>query len=398
MWSRAARWIGCCGLLAIGAASGCRPQLEPDEDAILYYFRNARVDGEVRRAWPEGQRYVDTVLAADAALWIEIAGQEESPEPEENADKEENADQGENAEQEENAEDDESADQDKIIGLEGFADRYSLWHRDDPRWRDADAVKERIDLLHSLLGGGDPYSLWNSDDPRWHDADAIRERIELLQKLLGEKRGRRMRLLDELTAAVDKVPTGFGGADATERCWQALSMEGMHRGLGVQEAIGALEDLGDAHRALLLAVEAVGDGFDPQGVGLAVADGERQIEIDSLYADLDARLQRRLDAFFDYAEAELLAAQVRSEERREREHLSARRAYLRKRLEAIPKALQIRAEKLAKEGDKNTTPAQKEFLIKQIDELDVARGTLKQRVEAILQRAKDATAATEAGA
>ncbi len=72
--------------------------------------------------------------------------------------------------------------------------------------------------------------------------------------------------------------------------------------------------------------------------------------------------------------------------------LSARRAYLRKRLEAIPKDLQIRAEKLAKEGDKHTTPAQKEFLIKQIDELDVARGTLKQRVEAILQNAKDAAA------
>ena len=43
-------------LALAGALTGCRPELPADSDAILYYLRNARVQGEVKRAWPEGQK------------------------------------------------------------------------------------------------------------------------------------------------------------------------------------------------------------------------------------------------------------------------------------------------------------------------------------------------------
>jgi hypothetical protein len=55
-------------LAALFLCVGCRPKLAPDADAILYYFRNARVQGEVKRVCPEGQKYVDNVLRADSKV------------------------------------------------------------------------------------------------------------------------------------------------------------------------------------------------------------------------------------------------------------------------------------------------------------------------------------------
>ncbi|MEE8465151.1 MAG: hypothetical protein V3S68_01650, partial [Dehalococcoidia bacterium] len=72
----ATRLSSLCVALTAGLAGGCSPQLAPDEDALLYYFRNARLlhfssgksDGRVRRLWDRGQEYADTVLKADAQL------------------------------------------------------------------------------------------------------------------------------------------------------------------------------------------------------------------------------------------------------------------------------------------------------------------------------------------
>jgi hypothetical protein len=98
---------GFCVLLLVGA--GCRPKLPVDPDGILYYFRNARVQGEVRRVWPEGQHYVDSVLRADAQLMKEL-----------------------------NA-------------LLAWQRPDSLWLRDDPRWQDTAALGDTLETLRGLV-------------------------------------------------------------------------------------------------------------------------------------------------------------------------------------------------------------------------------------------------------
>ncbi len=99
-------------LAVAGAAAGCRPKLPADPDAILYYFRNARVQGEVKRAWPEGQKYVDDVLRADAKLRGEL-----------------------------NA-------------LLAWQNVDTLWDPADPRWQDPNAVAGQVNELTKLLGEG----------------------------------------------------------------------------------------------------------------------------------------------------------------------------------------------------------------------------------------------------
>lgn len=100
---------GFCLLLLMGAGVGCRPKLPVDPDGILYYFRNARVQGEVRRVWPEGQRYVDSVLRADAQLMKEL-----------------------------NA-------------LLAWQRPDSLWPRADPRWQDTAALGDTLETLRGLV-------------------------------------------------------------------------------------------------------------------------------------------------------------------------------------------------------------------------------------------------------
>ncbi len=102
-----------CKYLSIGLGAfltaGCRPQLEPDEGAILHCFRNARVHGDVRRVWPEGQQYVDAVLKADAKL------------------------------------------QKELNPLRKLQFPQSLWSREDPRWRNKKDVADVAAALSELL-------------------------------------------------------------------------------------------------------------------------------------------------------------------------------------------------------------------------------------------------------
>jgi len=101
-------------LILVGALSllaGCRPNLPTDPDAVLYYFRNARVQGEVRRVWPEGQQYVDTVLKADAVVQKGCAPMWTWQWPE------------------------------------------SLWLREDPRWQDPNEIAAQITTLDELVAG-----------------------------------------------------------------------------------------------------------------------------------------------------------------------------------------------------------------------------------------------------
>jgi hypothetical protein len=91
-------------LLVVGAlitTVGCG-QREPDPDEVILYIKNARVGGKVRRQWPEGQQYLDTVMRADARYRRAVTG---------------------------------------LLDLRTPA---GLWITDDARWRDPDAVKQAL--------------------------------------------------------------------------------------------------------------------------------------------------------------------------------------------------------------------------------------------------------------
>ncbi len=103
--------FGAIGVVVFG---GCAVQPEPSEEAVLYYLRAAQVNGQVRRAWPEGQTYVDRVLELDAQL------------------------------------------KEEIDELERFRVPEELWLREDPRWRDEGAVTKRMEELREILEGRRP--------------------------------------------------------------------------------------------------------------------------------------------------------------------------------------------------------------------------------------------------
>lgn len=143
---------------AIVGAGGCSPP-PPSEDAVLYYLRNARAHGGVRRAWPAGQAYVDGVLKADADLQKELSL------------------------------------------LKPLGDPLKLWPPSDPRWQDKAAVAKRLAELKELA----------EEHPAKRDAalEALGKAIAAVPAGLSLKEPRqRAALADKVWAAlaVDEVP------------------------------------------------------------------------------------------------------------------------------------------------------------------------------------------------
>lgn len=107
-------WVLVGGLLASLMAGGCAPP-PPSEDAILYYVRNARVRGPVRRAWPAGQAYLDVLMKRAAVL------------------------------------------RDHLAPLQALMNPESLWLASDPRWQERAALEAKAKELEKLLlPGGEP--------------------------------------------------------------------------------------------------------------------------------------------------------------------------------------------------------------------------------------------------
>jgi len=107
-------WTVACVATVAVVTFGCSPP-PPSEDAILYYIRNARVRGPVRRAWPAGQKYLDAIMKHDAAL------------------------------------------QQEVRPLAAVTTLESLWPKSDPRWQDRGALETQVKGLEKLLaptGGG----------------------------------------------------------------------------------------------------------------------------------------------------------------------------------------------------------------------------------------------------
>ena len=323
-WQRAFVLMSCLA----AAAAGCRPQLPPDPDAVLYYFRDARVQGEVKRVWPEGQKYVDNVLAADAKLQKELG-------------------------------------------------KLTPWQT--------------------------PESLWPREDPRWQDGDAVKKQIDVLTKLLGTDQTDRNESLDKLRAAVGAVPATVtlppagSAADFAEKAWQALALDGSALGLDVREAPAKFTEFAQAHLNLFQAVQTAAGDLDPQTPGLHFKDTARQQQIEQRYADLAKRLEQQRGTFLQYAERELLASRPSGAKAAQERYLGFRRAYLRKQLEALPKAIAGVEERTqteferAERGKIKASSAQVAFWKQRVKNLAAEREELKSRVEAILKKAQAGT-------
>jgi hypothetical protein len=372
-WQRAFVLMSC---LAVAAAAGCRPQLAPDPDAVLYYFRDARVQGEVKRVWPEGQTYVDNVLSADAKL------------------------------------------QAALKPLLVWQTPESLWPREDPRWQDPNEVKDQIDALTKLVKDVAKEREKARADLQaaivTNDAEKVANAIDELIKRVVEdavnkatkvaKTGvqERTAALDDLQAAVAAVPASLklAPADASafvDKVWQALALDGQGVGLDVREAPAKFTEFAQTHLNLFQALQAAAGDLDPQTAGMHFKDAARQQQIEQSYADLAKRLQQQRDAFLQYAERELLASRPGSAKGPQERYLGFRRAYVRKQLEALPKAVagveertQIEIER-AERGKIKASPAQIAFWKQRVKTLAGEREELKSRVEAILKKAQAST-------
>ena len=325
---RIAILTGCCVGMLTGLGTGCRPRLQPDEEAVLYYFRAAPIHGKVRRVWPQGQAYVDEVLAARARL------------------------------------------QEEIEGLEACESARSLWLSQDPRWRAAKTLSDRVGELAEIIDGGRP----------------ARE-----QSLRGLKEA-----IENLPAGLDTDRPAFVG-----QVWEAFRVE------PTTEWLASFEDTARAHLRLCREVQACADDFDPDERGLRFKAAACQARIDRYYNELSERLKGTRAAFVESAEQKLSAARDRLKEvdsrsrRHEYQYLTDLGKHLRNGLKSIPKGLhdsiQGKEKELAELKKKLTKAAPEErgkleadiaFIKLHIERLETERAEWKPRIDAIL--AKDA--------
>jgi hypothetical protein len=318
----------CCVGMLIGLTAGCKSRLQPDEESVLYYFRAAAIHGKVRRVWPQGQAYVDKVLAAWARL------------------------------------------QEGLEGLKACESTHSLWLPQDPRWRDAKTLSDRVGELAEIIDGGRP----------------ARE-----QSLRGLKEA-----IENLPAGLDTDRQAF-----VAQVWEAFELE------PTTEWLASLEDTARAHLRLCREVQACADDFDPDGKGLKFKAAACQARIDRYYNELSERLKGARAAFVESAEQQLSAARDRLKEvdsrsrRHEYQYLTDLGKHLRDGLKSILKGLhdsiQEKEKELAKLKKKLTKAAPEEkgkleadiaFIKLHIERLKAERGKWKPRIDAIL--AKDA--------
>ena len=347
---RATLLTSVCALLAGCLANGCRPELSPSEDAVLYYFRNARLlhyrtevaEGQVRRVWPEGQKYVNAVLKADAAL------------------------------------------QKKLKPLRDLDDPASLWTREDPRWRDAKQVAKQVGTLVMLV-----------------EAEQA-ERATLLDKL--------GKAIEQTPAGLDfATPNAKAGFIA--KAWDALALYGISLRRGA--IIESLEESVGAHGRLFRAVQASAGDFDPDQPGLSFKDAGRQQEIDRHYDAVHVCLRAHRERFLIFAEEQLVLSGLRLNEidkrgqRDEYNYLTHKDKYLRDELRAIPKGLQASGKSTEEElkllrkriadggAAKKTDQLREGFLTRRIEQLKVEEQEWRARIDAILERAEQAAERTD---
>lgn len=290
---------------------------EPSQDAVYYFVANARLGGKMRVCWPEGQAYAVGITKASAELQKEL---------------------------------------NKIRELMSYA---AQWPKDDPRWRDAQAVEEHAEELARLASEG---------------ADARQKTL----KALGE--------------AVDQLPEGLTFDDEPaqaafkQRLWEALAVD--------SDDIAYLEGFLNMRLRLFEKVREYGESLDASASDLRFADVSHQGEVDTLYDAFATHVAAERERFFDYASERM--AEIRpaireidkQEERDEYTLLDNKRSHFVNTIEGIQRGLRelIKAqeEKLA-QCEKAKTPKQTEitFHKNRIERLKTELAHVAQRGKAI---------------
>jgi hypothetical protein len=112
-------------------------------------------------------------------------------------------------------------------------------------------------------------------------------------------------------------------------------------------------------------VQEVAENLDAAGKGLAFKDAMVQARIDERYRTLERLLNKRREAFLEYAEQELVTCRARLKdidkraEKLDYEYLTNRETYFRDALEAIPKSLAAMIEKARQELEKLENEAER---------------------------------------
>jgi hypothetical protein len=326
-------WAVACVAMVGATIFGCSPP-PPSEDAILYYLRNARVRGPVRRAWPAGQKYLDAIMKHDAAL------------------------------------------QQELRQLTGVTTRESLWPKSDPRWQDRSALETQVKDLEKLVA-----PTGSVKEARDRELRALQQAVEavpagLTFETLERKAAFVSKVWDAL--AVRHVPLIEYVADLEATVQARLDL--------YRAVLLAADDFDPARPGLW---------FKDAG-RQATLDQQYDAFAQRLRAARETYLARAEQDLL--ADAKALATINKRQQRWEYEVLSNESKYLRDELEALAKRLSTQAEQAANELQKSQTQlkqanaeqkprleAEVAFLRQRAEELDAEAKAVRKHFEGILQ-------------
>jgi hypothetical protein len=322
-------------LTAVCATFGCKPQLPPGEDAILSYLRNARVGGGVRRAWPEGQAYVDGVLEIDAKL------------------------------------------QKELELLREFQDVYSLWPREDPRWQESKKLADYADDLYRLVDGHRP--------EREILLRRLGEAIDEVPASLSDSEDEKASFIERVWAALALRGTELG-VDVRVAIPRLEEPARLHLKLA-REVQAAADDFDPDRTGLAFKETARQEQIDEQHGVLEQLLHERR----------EAFLKHAQQQIAD-CRARLETIDKRAE-KLEYEYLNNQETYLRDQLEALPKELAAMIEAMeeelrqhekdarrAKPEEKSKLDAKIAFAKQRIKQLSANRDELQARIGPLAER------------
>ena len=352
----------CLAALLAGSTVGCTPP-PPSEQALLSYMENASYGGQVRRAWPAGQAYLDGVMKCYVVF------------------------------------------RDKRESLRQMARAESLWLKSDPRWQDKAVVDEHVEELEKLLK-----TVSEGDQPTTAEAGETAEEPTEAERL---KSLTPAQLIAKINEAIRDLPADLefpGDAsrkDFIHRAWIAL-LGGRDN---ASDEIATLEELAKTRLALYRSAADNADGFDPERGGLALSDEARQAELAAQYDAFSQTLSDSRDAFMKDAEERLvmLAHYIRDidkrEERFDYELYDNERKQLRDKLNSMLKACRVQADSAEKEltrleeecerAVQDQRPQLERKLKSQkafVEELRTVRDAVQSRVKEALKRAEEVAA------
>ena len=322
----------CCTFAVVAGTFGCAPPA-PSEEDILYYLRNARVQGKVRRAGPAGQAYLDSITKANAALRKELDLLREVATPE------------------------------------------SLWAPGDPRWRDKETLRAELAALEKLCH---EHKL-----PREQAYDKLEGAVEKVpEELALESDSDKSIFIDDVWSALTFVDSAL---DAQVVFLEQLLQERLAL---YRAVLNNSDDLDSTQSGLVFMDESkqatVTDQYDAFETKLItqremyIAFAERELlESKKSLKAVDKRKQR-----MEYDYLEYKSKYIRDTLESYYKDLDALIDQAEEELNDLQKKL-----RQAEDKEKSKQKRQVEFQTGWVDELRITRDAIKARVEGILERA-----------